>query len=315
MALYKLRDFNPDYRNYFDNQDILSFDLYNGSDKIGSIDELLVDDEGRFRYFVINTGVWVFGKKVLLPIGQSRISYSDRRVYVDSLTREQVEQLPEFNNDMLIDYDYEENVRGVYRRPSTATTEDANYSTNVESTGAVDTSSTMAASAGTVDTSASMATPGIYDRDTYDYNRDAALYNMNDRDHQNLRLFEERLIANKTRQKTGEVTVGKHVETQRANVEVPVDKERVVIERGSVTDMGRPVAPGEATFAEGEVARMEVYEEVPDIRKEAFVREEVTVRKEVDHDRAVAEDEIRREELDVHTEGRPVVNKRPEDRI
>ncbi|MDX2214584.1 MAG: DUF2382 domain-containing protein [Oculatellaceae cyanobacterium bins.114] len=306
MALYKLRDFNPDYRNYFDNQDILSFDLYNDNDKVGSIDELLVDEEGRFRYFVINTGVWVFGKKVLLPIGQSRISYSDRRVYVDSLTRDQVEHLPEFNNDMLVDYDYEENVRGVYRRPSTSTAETgatADYGRTIESTGAVDTSANMA------------ATPGMYDRDTYSYERDADLYNMNERDHQNLRLYEERLIANKTRQKTGEVAVGKRVETERANVEVPIDKERVVIERGNVTSSDRAVAPGEATFTEGEVARMEVYEEVPDIRKEAYVREEVNVRKEVDHDRATAEDEIRRERLDVQTQGNPVVDKRPEDRI
>jgi uncharacterized protein (TIGR02271 family) len=297
MALYKLRDFNPDYRNYFDNQDILSFDLYNGDDKVGSIDELLVDEEGRFRYFVINTGVWVFGKKVLLPI--------DRRVYVDSLSREQVENLPEFNNDMLIDYDYEENVRSVYRRPSTSTVEQ----TDMPSTRNVETSRNLE-TAGVVDTNAA-----TYDRDTYNYDRDPDLFNTNDRDHQNIRLYEERLIANKTRQKTGEIAVGKRVETERANVEVPIDKERVIIERGNVVDAGRAVAPGEATFAEGEVARMEVYEEVPDIRKEAFVREEVSVRKEVEHESATAQDEIRRERLDVQTQGNPVVDKRNEDRI
>jgi len=46
-----------------------------------------------------------------------------------------------------------------------------------------------------------------------------------------------------------------------------------------------------------------VYEETPDIHKEAFVREEVRVRKVVEHDTVEAQETIRREELDVNTEG------------
>ena len=62
-------------------------------------------------------------------------------------------------------------------------------------------------------------------------------------------------------------------------------------------------------FHEGEVARVDVYEETPDIHKEAFVREEVRVRKEVDQKVVNAEEQLRREELDVDTQGRPVVDK------
>ena len=101
--------------------------------------------------------------------------------------------------------------------------------------------------------------------------------------------------------------MGKRVETETARVSVPYDKERVVIERVTPSDAATAVAPGEATFHEGEVARIEVFEETPDIRKEAFVREEVQVRKVVDHDTANAEEQIRREELDIKTDGRPVV--------
>ena len=64
---------------------------------------------------------------------------------------------------------------------------------------------------------------------------------------------------------------------------------------------------GEASFTEGEVARMDVYEELPEFHKEAFVREEVRVSKVVDHETATAQETIRREELDVDTLGRPVV--------
>ncbi|MGL5921765.1 DUF2382 domain-containing protein, partial [Chroococcidiopsis sp.] len=62
-------------------------------------------------------------------------------------------------------------------------------------------------------------------------------------------------------------------------------------------------------FHEGEVARVEVYEEVPDIHKEAFVREEIRVKKVVEQETVQVQETVRREELDVDTEGRPVVNR------
>ena len=46
---------------------------------------------------------------------------------------------------------------------------------------------------------------------------------------------------------------------------------------------------------------MDVYTETPDVHKEAFVREEVRVRKEVTQDTATAEGQVRREELDLNT--------------
>jgi len=45
-----------------------------------------------------------------------------------------------------------------------------------------------------------------------------------------------------------------------------------------------------------------VYEETPDIHKEALC-EEVRVRKVVEHDTVEAQETIRREELDINTEG------------
>ena len=60
-------------------------------------------------------------------------------------------------------------------------------------------------------------------------------------------------------------------------------------------------------FHEGEVARIEVYEETADIHKEAYVREQVNVRKEVDRDTVDAEEQLRREELDIKTQGTPIV--------
>lgn len=311
MALYKMKEYYPDYRDLFGDQDILSYDLYSGNDKVGSVDDMLVDEAGKFRYFIINTGLWVFGKKVLLPIGQARIDYSNHRLYADSLTREQVENLPSLD-DAKLDYDHEEQVRSVYR-PSASRSAAVNTGTAIDSSTPLDASTPLNTSASTYnppldqDIDRNTVVGRDYDRDSYRYDYDPALYGLNDRDHQNLRLYEERLIANKTRQKTGEVAVGKRIETEEAHVSVPVERERVVIERTTPMDAGSTAVDEAAAFREGEVARVEVYEETPDIRKEAFVREEVNVRKEVDQDTVEANDTIRRERLDVNKSGNPVV--------
>jgi uncharacterized protein (TIGR02271 family) len=277
MALVKLEDFYPDYRTDFsERDDINGFEVYARSDdKVGSVDSILVDEQtGKFRYFVVDMGFWIFGKKVLLPVGLADIRYSEKRIDVRNLTREQVENLPSFDNLEKVDYDYEEQVRGVYR--------------------------------GSAATS-SMTQANTYDRNTYNYEQEPSLYDIDDREDRSLKLYEERLIANKQRHKAGEVTIGKHLETETARVAVPIEKERVVIERTNPTNV-RTSNPSDA-FREGEVARMEIYEETPDIHKEAFVREEVRVKKVVDRDTVQAQETVRREELDVDTNGLPIVDK------
>jgi uncharacterized protein (TIGR02271 family) len=283
MPLRKIKDFDPNYRDHFENKDIQGFDLYSGNEKIGFVDHILVDDDGNFRYLVINTGVWVLGKQVLLPIGRSRIDYNDGRVYVDGLSRAQVESLPAYNENMAVDYDHEEQVRRVYR-PTVSTS-------------------------GNTTPLASNAT---YDRNTYSYNQDPSLYNLTEREHQTLKLYEERIVANKKRVKTGEVTVGKHIETETAQVSVPVEKERVVVERITPVQVETTIAPSDDVFREREVARVDVYEEMPDIRKQAFVREEVRINKVVEQDTVNVEQQIRREELDINRQGRSVVEPRPD---
>ncbi|MGB6297358.1 MAG: DUF2382 domain-containing protein [Rivularia sp. (in: cyanobacteria)] len=271
MALYKLEDFDPNYKEVFGGEDIKEMSLYTqGGDKIGSVHDALVDHEGRFRYLVIDTGPLFLGKKVLLPIGLSRLDYNQKRVYVDGLTKEQVENLPQYDESMTVDYEYEEKVRTAYRAPEAK---------NV-----------------------------AYNKDNYNYQNDAALYNLNDDHHSNIKLYEERLVTSKTRIKTGEVSVGKHIETETAKVSVPVERERVVIERTTPTGEATVVDPGTVNFGEGEVARVELYEEKAQINKEAYVREEVKVKKVVEQDTVEAKETIRREELDVETQGDLRVN-------
>ncbi|MCC5664550.1 DUF2382 domain-containing protein [Nostoc sp. CHAB 5784] len=294
MVLYKLQDFEPNYRDTFEGRDINGLGVYTqGTDeKIGTVSDVLVDEEGHFRYLVVDLGFWIFGKKVLLPLGRARIDYNVDRVYTIGLTREQAEDLPEFSERQTLDYDYEERVRGVYRQP-TDYVPPVDPLLPLEATPPVDT------------TYQQPVTP-TYNRDSYNYEQEPSLYGLNEQDHQTLRLYEERLIANKRRQKTGEVTIGKHVETDTARVAVPIEKERVVIERVTPADAGTAVSGREADFREGEVARVEIYEETPEIRKEAFLREEVRVRKVVDQETVETQETVRREELDVNSGNLPI---------
>jgi hypothetical protein len=57
MSLRKIKDFDSDYCTYFKNQDTIGFDLYADAYKVGSVDDLLVDDSGKIRYLLINIGV------------------------------------------------------------------------------------------------------------------------------------------------------------------------------------------------------------------------------------------------------------------
>lgn len=318
MALYKLKDFYPNYREeLFDGNDIKGIDIYTERDeKVGSVHDVLVDDEGHFRYLVMDTGFWIFGKKVLLPVGRCESDPRAQRLYLKGLTKDQAEHLPEYHDDITVDYHYEERVRDVYRRPGVETSRP-----RVEMSGPLETATPVESSM-LVEATYTKAMPGMvnnqpaYNRDTYNYQMEPSLYEMSDRNHQTIKLYEERLVANKHRRKAGDVTIGKHVESETARVAVPVEKERVVIERNP-NAMNRAVSPTETDFREGEIARMEVYEETANIHKEAFVREQVNIRKEVDRDTVSAEDTVRREELDIDSGGLPIRSQdldRPSDR-
>ena len=136
----------------------------------------------------------------------------------------------------------------------------------------------------------------------------ALLRNQKLQNNDNVKLYEERLVADKQRHKAGEVSIGKHVETETARVAVPVEKERIVVERTTPTNE-RAVTPGTANFSGGEVAHVDIYEESADINKEAFVREEVRVRKEVERETVEAQETLRREKLDVDVDGKTTIRK------
>jgi hypothetical protein len=54
VALHHLEELYPNYPDLTEGEDIKSLDLFTeGGEEIGSIHDVLVTDEGRFRYLVI----------------------------------------------------------------------------------------------------------------------------------------------------------------------------------------------------------------------------------------------------------------------
>jgi hypothetical protein len=80
---------------------------------IGKVDKH--SDNVGSAYLVVDTGVWIFGKHVLLPAGTVRtVDPDERKIYVD-LTKDQIKDSPEFDKDKhLGDAGYHQQVGGYY---------------------------------------------------------------------------------------------------------------------------------------------------------------------------------------------------------
>src|SRR5829696_8127362 len=64
---------------------------------IGKIDD--ATDEVAGSYLIVDTGVWIFGKKVMLPAGIiDRVDHDDEKVYVHR-TNDEIKDAPEFDED------------------------------------------------------------------------------------------------------------------------------------------------------------------------------------------------------------------------
>jgi hypothetical protein len=100
-----------DYESWA-NTDIVGFTVEAIDGEIGSIDQASYD-VGR-SWMVVDTGPWIFGKKVLLPAGViDRVDVDDERVFVNR-TKDEIENAPEFDESRFSDADYHTEVGTYY---------------------------------------------------------------------------------------------------------------------------------------------------------------------------------------------------------
>jgi hypothetical protein len=92
--------------------DMSGFDVEAVDGSIGKVDEATY--EVGESYIVVDTGPWIFGKKVLLPAGiVDRVDREDEKIYVDR-TKDDIKNAPEFDEDAYRDEGYRATVGDYY---------------------------------------------------------------------------------------------------------------------------------------------------------------------------------------------------------
>ncbi|ABF45749.1 hypothetical protein Dgeo_1454 [Deinococcus geothermalis DSM 11300] len=116
-----------------------------------------------------------------------------------------------------------------------------------------------------------------------------------------LQLLEERLVVNKERIRAGAVEIGKHVETTQQTVNVPLEREEVIIERRPVND-ARPVE-GAVLGQDSQTVRVDLEAERANVQKQAYVTEEIEIGKRTVTENQTVTETVGREVLDVNKTG------------
>jgi len=112
-------------------------------------------------------------------------------------------------------------------------------------------------------------------------------------------IHREELDVRKVEQRAGEVRVQKEVISEQEEVPVTLRKERVAVERRDV----RPERPAMNASFRDETIVVPVHAEEARVEKRAVVDEEVVVRKDAEEEQRRIADTVRREQVDVGTEG------------
>jgi hypothetical protein len=92
--------------------DLSGFKVEARDGDIGKVDEATTEAGGSF--LVVDTGPWIFGKKVMIPAGVVRdVDLDAEHVFVD-LTKDQIKSAPEFDEDLYRDENYRRDLGGYY---------------------------------------------------------------------------------------------------------------------------------------------------------------------------------------------------------
>ncbi|WP_327287595.1 PRC-barrel domain containing protein [Streptomyces sp. NBC_01198] len=93
--------------------DVIGYKVEASDGHIGKVDKH--SDEVGSAYLVVDTGVWIFGKSVLLPAGTVAAIDHDAKVVHISRTKEEIKGSPEFDKEKhTTDSDYHQQVGGYY---------------------------------------------------------------------------------------------------------------------------------------------------------------------------------------------------------
>ena len=94
-----------------DDLDLTGYSIAAVDGEIGHVDR--ANNETSASYLVVDTGPWIFGRKVMLPAGVvERIDTAQKKVYVDR-TKDQIKDAPEYD-ELDDDTAYRERIGNYY---------------------------------------------------------------------------------------------------------------------------------------------------------------------------------------------------------
>ncbi len=242
--------------------------------KVGKVGQVyLTNDSQEPSWVTVNTGL--FGtKETFIPLAEATFSGDAITVpYEKSF----IKDAPHVDEDGEISAQQEEELYRYYGVADDRGTASTGRGTDRDGLGDRDRDAALAGTAGT----------GVgTDRDR-DLDRDRA-----GKDADGVTLHEEKVEVGTERQQTGKVRLRKYVVTETEQVEVPVQREEVVLEREPATgrDTGR--------VGEEEV-EVTLSEERPVINKETVATENVSLGKRTVEDTETVRTEVAHEEVDV----------------
>ena len=94
------------------NLDLSGYHVDGVDGEIGTVDETTYEIGS--NALVVNTGPWIFGKKVMLPVGViNRVDEGEQKVFV-TLTKDQIKNAPEFDESRFHDRVHRDEVGSYY---------------------------------------------------------------------------------------------------------------------------------------------------------------------------------------------------------
>lgn len=268
-----LKELNhSDYKIADDEPKIDNWKIVERSDKkVGKVHDMLFDkDRKQVRYIVTNLKdgeIMNDDRKVLIPIGQAQLDTSNEKVIVPNITRDHLSRLPKYEKADNLTQEHETLILETF-------------------------------------TGSKSTTP--YNRETF-YNNDMFNENkfydygkkntMEDRTtDKKVDVIKEHLEVGKREVQTGGAKITSRIVESPVEEKVNLRKENVEVTRKSVD---KPVDSSKMKNFEEKTIEATETSEVPVVSKEARVKEEITLEKEVKNKEKTIKDTVKETKVDI----------------
>ena len=111
MAIVEIWNYTTETRP---NVDLTGFEVEATDGGIGKVDE--ATNEIGSSFVIVDTGPWIFGKKVMIPAGLIRDIDPDTETVFVNRTKDEIKNAPEFDEKRYHDQTYRDELGGYYSR-------------------------------------------------------------------------------------------------------------------------------------------------------------------------------------------------------